>query len=214
MEGESEVFGNRSVSGFLEMVGAEEAMTSDQVIWSEQGRLHLAYNGTVTDADISVVEITTDIDGQDVGTDHGIRVGDTIILTEAALTVKCYVKAINVTDAGAASSAATEYIIALPYGSEHLDDAGLADADAITTFVYGSEFKKGTAGRTEGNEPGFKSFTNRPIIMKDFYHVSGSDASQIGWVEVSGEEGQNGYLWYLKLPVILALVSQITAKWL
>ena len=28
--------------------------------------------------------------------------------------------------------------------------------------------------------------------------VSGSDASQIGWVEISGEEGQNGYLWYLK----------------
>ena len=34
--------------------------------------------------------------------------------------------------------------------------------------------------------------------MKDYYEVSGSDASQIGWVEISGEEGQNGYLWYLK----------------
>ena len=30
------------------------------------------------------------------------------------------------------------------------------------------------------------------------YEVSGSDAAQIGWVEVSGEEGQNGYMWYLK----------------
>ena len=30
------------------------------------------------------------------------------------------------------------------------------------------------------------------------YEVSGSDASQIGWVEVTGEDGQNGYLWYLK----------------
>ena len=34
--------------------------------------------------------------------------------------------------------------------------------------------------------------------MKDYYEISGSDASQIGWVEVTGEEGQNGYLWYLK----------------
>ena len=34
--------------------------------------------------------------------------------------------------------------------------------------------------------------------MKDYYEVSGSDASQIGWVEITGEEGQNGYLWYLK----------------
>jgi hypothetical protein len=43
-----------------------------------------------------------------------------------------------------------------------------------------------------------KSRTNKPIILKDKYEVSGSDASAIGWVEVSGEEGQNGYLWYLK----------------
>ena len=43
LEKEAEVFGNRSISGLLEKVGAEEAMTSDQVIWSEQGRLHLSY---------------------------------------------------------------------------------------------------------------------------------------------------------------------------
>jgi hypothetical protein len=30
------------------------------------------------------------------------------------------------------------------------------------------------------------------------YEVSGSDVSQIGWVEVSGEDGQSGYYWYLK----------------
>jgi len=34
--------------------------------------------------------------------------------------------------------------------------------------------------------------------MKDYYEVSGSDASRIGWVEVSTETGQSGYLWYLK----------------
>ena len=47
MEKEAEVFGNRTVSGFLSKVGAEEAMTSDQVVWSKQGRLHLAYTGTI-----------------------------------------------------------------------------------------------------------------------------------------------------------------------
>ena len=35
MEGEAEVFGSRTISGFLEQVGAEEPMSSDQVIWSE-----------------------------------------------------------------------------------------------------------------------------------------------------------------------------------
>ena len=62
MEKEAEVFGNRTISGFLSQVGAEEAMSSDQVIWSEQGRLHLSYNGTL---DVSANEITigTDLDG-------------------------------------------------------------------------------------------------------------------------------------------------------
>ena len=41
-------------------------------------------------------------------------------------------------------------------------------------------------------------FENSPIILKDKYAVSGSDMAQIGWVEVTTENGANGYLWYLK----------------
>jgi hypothetical protein len=50
----------------------------------------------------------------------------------------------------------------------------------------------------ESVTPSFQSFTNQPIIIKDKFEVSGSDASQIGWVEVTGESGQTGFLWYLK----------------
>ena len=42
-EAEVERYGNRTLSGFLRMVGAEMPMTSDQVIWSEQNRLHISY---------------------------------------------------------------------------------------------------------------------------------------------------------------------------
>ena len=38
MEQEAEVFGPRTISGFLSQVGAEESMTADKVVWSEQGR--------------------------------------------------------------------------------------------------------------------------------------------------------------------------------
>jgi hypothetical protein len=41
-------------------------------------------------------------------------------------------------------------------------------------------------------------FDNSPIIIKDKYAVSGSDMAQIGWVEVTTENGASGYLWYLK----------------
>ena len=43
-EKEVERYGNRTISGFLRMVGAEMPMASDQVVWSEQGRLHAAYD--------------------------------------------------------------------------------------------------------------------------------------------------------------------------
>ena len=46
-ESEIERYGDRSISGFLGMVGAEMPMSSDQVIWSEQGRLHLAYKALI-----------------------------------------------------------------------------------------------------------------------------------------------------------------------
>ena len=68
MEKEAEVYGKRTIGGFLAQVGAEEAMQADQVVWSEQGRLHLSYKGTVqTKAGGSVVsggiiDIDTDID--------------------------------------------------------------------------------------------------------------------------------------------------------
>jgi hypothetical protein len=50
----------------------------------------------------------------------------------------------------------------------------------------------------ESIEPSFKTFTNRPMIIKDHFQVNGSDTAQIGWVEVAGESGNGGYLWYLK----------------
>ena len=192
MEKEAEVFGSRTVSGFLSQVGAEEAMTSDQVIWSEQGRLHLSYNGTL-DVSANQITIGTDLDGNAGAAAHGIRVGDTILVSSSrdGATTQCYVKTRT---AGAAT------IVALPYKAALMSDAaaGSLTDGTCTVMVYGSEFAKGTAGQTSSNEPVHQSFTNKPIILKDFYQINGSDASQIGWVEISGEDGQNGYLWYLK----------------
>ena len=202
MEAEAEVFGNRTISGFLSQVGAEESMSSDQVVWSEQGRLHLAYQGvTTTTGNVTKMSITHDIDGGLVDSssvDHGVRVGDMVLVSDADAEIRAYVSAIDNND-----------VTLLPYDRQDLVDgpaltpaiAGIADGQAAKTvklFVFGSEFTKASEGRTVANAPKFKTFTNKPIIMKDYYEVSGSDVSQIGWVEVTGEEGQNGYYWYLK----------------
>ena len=215
MEKEAEVFGPRTISGFLSQVGAEEAMTADQVVWSEQGRLHLSYKGTVVDDDggtiVSggILAISHDIDGNAITAgDDGVRVNDTVIVANEGGVVKALVTEVDVV---------LGQIEVAPYGVADLQTAGITDAlgaaaQSVTILVYGSEFMKGRSYNTNvdvgnsgtstdqrgGNEPTFKSFMNKPIILKDYYEVSGSDASRIGWVETTGETGQTGYMWYLK----------------
>ena len=199
MEKEAEVFGNRTISGFLSQVGAEEAMSADQVVWSEQGRLHLSYVGTVATAGDTngTFTVVTDIDGNALTTTHGIRVNDVVLIASAGIVTKCLV--VETPDSAVVSVE--------PYDKADLTDHATTASGSIL-LVVGSEYGKGqsysditgthNSERRTALEPTFKSFTNKPIIMKDYYEISGSDASQIGWVEVSGEEGQSGYLWYLK----------------
>ena len=99
MEKEAEVFGNRTISGFLAQVGAEEAMASDQVVWSEQGRLHISVKGTVATAGDTegTFTVTADIDGNAgsapdfVITAHGVRVNDIVLIASAGIVTKCKV---------------------------------------------------------------------------------------------------------------------------
>ena len=199
MEKEAEVFGPRTISGFLSQVGAEESMTADQVVWSEQSRLHLSYVGTIDlDGDTNgTFEVVTDIDGNGLTTTHGIRVNDVVLLASAGVVSKCLV----------VETPATAKVSLESY-SEAVLTSHSETASAATILVIGSEYGKGMSYSDEtgtyktesrgANTPTFKTFDNKPIIMKDYYEISGSDVSQIGWVEITGEDGQNGYLWYLK----------------
>jgi hypothetical protein len=206
MEKEAEVFGPRTISGFLSQVGAEEAMQADQVVWSEQGRLHLSYKGHVQSnaggtGSGGEIEIEVDIDGNDVGADHGIRVNDTVLVANSQGVVRCIVTAVDT----------ASMIDVKPYDFASLNTAGLSTTggtETTTILVYGSEYGKGDSynaadGSTDAsgrgaNEPSFKTFSNKPIIMKDYYEVSGSDTARVGWVEIAAEDGQTGYMWYLK----------------
>jgi len=205
MEKEAEVFGPRTISGFLSQVGAEESMTADQVVWSEQSRLHISYIGTVATAGTTngTFTVVTDIDGSAdtengfLVASHGVRVNDIVLIATAGIVTKCLVTA----------TPATAVITVEPY--DKVDLTGHAQTGSGSRLlVVGSEYGKGqsysdiagtgASDKRTALSPTFKSYSNKPIIMKDYYEISGSDASQVGWVEVSGEEGQNGYLWYLK----------------
>lgn len=184
-EQEVERYGNRSVSSFLRMVGAEMPMASDQVIWSEQGRLHLSYG---TAADASAVITTASLGLITISAGHAIRKGQLVVLSDGTTTTKGYVSDVP----------SSTTLNVLPYDAAALS-TNYIDGAEIKLFVFGSEFKKGDFGmQGDTINPTFATFTNKPIIIKDKFDVSGSDAAQIGWVEVSGESGEAGYLWYIK----------------
>ena len=189
-EAEVERYGNRTLSGFLRMVGAEMPMTSDQVIWSEQNRLHVGYkDGAGTSSVDLTLSATAGGSLITLGAAHkmAVRVGNTVVVSDAAtglITLKCYVSEVT----------ATTFTV-LSYTTATLTSIGDAP---VNVFVYGSEFGKGTDGMQGSLEASFTQYNNKPIIIKDTYEISGSDAAQIGWVEVAAEDGTSGYLWYLK----------------
>jgi hypothetical protein len=190
-EKEFERYGNRSVSSFLRMVGAEMPCTSDLIKWSEQGRLHIKYEGiTLDDANVATDDVVTlNIMG------HALRLGQTVMVsdgsTSATLSFKGIITAVttNTIDVAIYDAAGLPAVAGLSSG----DNSG-TDLDV---FVYGSEFKKGSNGMSQSLEAPEDIKENNPIIIKDKYSVSGSDMSQIGWIEVEGDNG-TGYLWYLK----------------
>ena len=196
-EQEVDRYGNRTISGFLAMLSAEMPLQSDQVIWSEQGRLHLAYKATINCTTGAVTSIKN-IDDNNLAEAHAVRKGATVVasITGSGGTKVC--KAI--VEEGVETS--TTGLKLRPYGAQNFDDlATLVAQDTavdINFFVYGSEFDKGTDTMQNSIEPTFKTFTNQPMIIKDHFEINGSDTAQIGWIEVAGESGQGGYLWYLK----------------
>jgi len=189
-EKEFERYGNRTVSSFLRMVGAEMPSNSDLIKWAEQGRLHTKYvDCTSADAAGSDTATITVSDTLSPGTGSiAIRVGQTVMISDNAGT-------------GSNKGIVTKVDTGLgTFDVAYYEAGGQVPAlgQTLSVFIYGSEFKKGTTGMEGSLEADDEIFENSPIIIKDKYAVSGSDMAQIGWVEVTTENGASGYLWYLK----------------
>jgi hypothetical protein len=200
-EKEFERYGNRSVASFLRMVGAEMPSNSDLIKWAEQGRLHTKYQA-VTSAgaagvDNAVWTIPNNIQNFNPalgGTSNqaAFRAGQTVMISDNTVGSALQNKGIITV----APTAANPNQVTIAYY-----EAGgqtMAAGVSCDIFIYGSEFAKGVEGMQGSLESDDYFFQNKPIIIKDKYAVSGSDMAQIGWVEVTSENGASGYLWYMK----------------
>jgi hypothetical protein len=178
-------------------------MTSDQVIWSEQNRLHISYADCAIAANSGGganlgIDITNG--GANTQVSNVVSPASTVVvMDDFGGELKCFVDA---------SNSATGLISVQPYTAADL--SGLTGL--VKVFVYGSDYQKGqsSAQAISGANaigganpmitvnPAFTTFSNNPIIIRSQYSINGSDTAQIGWVEVATEDGTGGYLWYLK----------------
>ena len=191
-EKEFERYGNRTVASFLRMVGAEMPSNSDLIKWAEQGRLHTKYTDVTSAAAAGQTTATLTI-GDTLVPGSGsiaLRVGQTIMLSDSSInSVNSNKGIITAVDVAAGTVDVAYY-----------EAAGQTMAAAVvcSLFIYGSEFQKGSIGMQGQLEADDSIFSNSPIIIKDRYAVSGSDMAQIGWIEVTTENGATGFLWYMK----------------
>ena len=199
-EQEVERYGNRTLSGFLRMVGAEMPMTSDQVIWSEQNRLHIAYDNC-TYAGGAPKRLVIPVGGAgNTLVENVISINDTVVIMD---TVSGQEGKAIVTDR-AAGYVDIQFFANQASTLANFNTTGFTSGN-IKVFVYGSAYSKGR--NTDGTgadaarisvDPSFTQYANSPVIIRNQYVVNGSDMAQIGWVEVATEDGASGYLWYLK----------------
>jgi len=199
-EAEVERYGNRTLSGFLRMVGAEMPMSSDQIVWSEQNRLHIAYNNvSVTGA--NTLSFAVDSTSGNNFVNNVISAGQTLVIMSPSTgkELKVYVQTSTAAGTNPAVITVQPYTqTALNAGTVTFPVTTVGSGD-LKIFVYGSEFKKGSTDASLNSvTPSFTQFSNSPVIIKEKYAISGSDTAQIGWVEVATEDGTSGYLWYLK----------------
>jgi hypothetical protein len=166
-------YGAQGITGFLQMVGAVKANgVADEVTWWEEARLHAKQT-----LDIPAISGgTTSISAPIVG-DTVIRVNDVVLVSGSD---RAFVSAI-------AAGIATLVVL----GDEFTTTANPANQDCP---VVGNLFKQGSEQNVGHFESNVVKYTNPYMIVKDVYKVSGSAATNIGWIDL----GNGDYRWYMK----------------
>jgi hypothetical protein len=192
-------FGNQGITGFLTMTGAvTNAGTADKVQWWEEARLHQVQVAVVNDAGgvaAGAGQAGIAFDGMDEvedtdtpyaeGTSRQLvaRKGDIVLLNGVDRLI---VTAVTTTGAGASFTAVP------------LDNAGLtvaiADDQVVTMPIVGNMFGQGTDQPDRFLQSNVVRRENPYAIVKESYEVSGSQATNIGYIDL----GNGDYRFYVK----------------
>lgn len=173
-----ETFGDQGITGFLELTGAKKsAGTADETHWYEEGRLHRTLKVTVAASGACTV---TERDGSTTAADlkafKCVRLNDVLL---AANGERLVVTARHASDA--------------TFTAQTLGAADPSTGTDIVMNIIGNTYEQGSDQPTEYFETALTLRKNPFVIVKESFEVSGSQATNIGWLNVNGE-----YRWYHK----------------
>jgi|TARA_R110002073_G_scaffold33223_1_gene99909 hypothetical protein len=179
-------FGNQGISGLLELMGATKSVASaDEVTYFEETRLHPSQAFTSGDAIAAgasqdFVAGVADAAGASSVDQLNLRKGDLVLDSAGKVAI--------VTSTTVADGAFT--IKSLDAG-----DLAAVGAAATGTFpIVGNMYAQGTDQPARFIESNIVKRTNPFAIVKESYQVSGSAATNIGYIDVGGGD----YRWYIK----------------
>jgi len=173
-------FGAQTITGFLQMTGAVKAQgIADEVQWWEEARLHAtqkAGTATIASAAAGAAQTITLASSASVN----IRLNDILMLPGGN---RVFVAAVTATGA---TPQAQVY---------NLKNATLPTAAAdLTLPIVGNLYAQGTDQPSEYLESNVLKRTNPYMIIKEAYKVTGSQATNLGWVEVAPGD----FRWFMK----------------
>lgn len=179
-------YGDQGITGFLKLTGAINAAgTADEVTYYEEARLHQGQliNGAVT-AGTTMTVVVDDASGADSAGALVVRVGD--ILLNPADGKRMYVSAIITTGSDANKSFTVKVLDGVAPAADILDNTVLP--------IVGNMFAQGTDQPGRFLQSNVVRRKNDYAIIKEVYEVSGSQATNIGYIDVGGGD----YRWYIK----------------
>jgi hypothetical protein len=177
------VYGDQGLTGFLKLTGAvNNGGSSDQIDWWEEGRRHRAYtiSDSLSPGGASTMTVT------DATFIKEVQKNDVIM--DAETGTRFIVKS-----GGATTSTSSPDNVVLV----KMDGTAIANSDVTASsakfIVIGNIYAQGTNQPTGFTDPGIVRYTNPYMIVKDRYEVNGSQATNIGYVNLGGGD----FRWFM-----------------
>ena len=178
------IYGDQGLTGFLKLTGAvNSGGSSDQIDWWEEGRRHRAYDYTT--------DLTAGSGNANVVVDSANALASNVQKNDVVMDAESGARFI-VQAGGFTNGSAADVVLVKMDGSDAVSGTDYS-ASSGKFLVIGNIYAQGTNQPVGFTDPGIVRYTNPYMIVKDRYEVNGSQATNVGYVNL----GNGDYRWFM-----------------